>query len=77
VRSIEDAVARWPETATSVAVRLEGGGSLRVIAPLGLEDLLGMVARHNPQQVPREYFARRLSEKRIAERWPRATIVMG
>jgi uncharacterized protein len=74
VRSIDDAVGRWPETATSVAVRLEAT-SLRVIAPLGLGDLLGMVLRRNPRQVTRDYFLRRLREKRIGERWPQVRII--
>jgi hypothetical protein len=48
IRSIEDAVARWPETATSVAVRLRADDTLQVVAPVGLDDLLGMVLRRKP-----------------------------
>jgi hypothetical protein len=72
--SIEDAVGMWPETATAVAVTLDDGG-LRVIAPVGLDDLLGLVLRRNPRQVTREYFARRVREKRVSERWPHVRVV--
>jgi hypothetical protein len=73
--STADAVASWPETATAVAVRLESDDSLTVVAPCGLEDLLGLVHRRNPKRVTVEEYERRLAEKRIAERWPQTTIV--
>lgn len=51
VHSIAEAVARWPETATAVAVRLGRDRRLEICAPLGLGDLLGGVWRRNPKQV--------------------------
>ena len=45
--STEDGIATWPETATAVAVRLEPDDRLRVVAPCGLGDLLGLVCRRN------------------------------
>jgi uncharacterized protein len=75
LRSIEDAVARWPDTATSVAVRLREDDTLQVVAPVGLDDLLGMVVRRNPRQVTRDYCARRVREKRIPQRWPKVMII--
>jgi hypothetical protein len=73
--SIEDAVGMWPETATSVGVRLLRDDTLYVIAPCGLHDLLGMVLRRNTRQVTREFFRKRLETKRIQETWPRVVIV--
>ena len=73
--SSADAVGTWPETATSVAVRLEADGSLTVVAPCGLDDLLGLVHRHNPRRATREVYEQRLADKRIAERWPRVTVI--
>jgi uncharacterized protein len=70
-----DAVATFPETAACVGVRLEADDALSVVAPYGLEDLLGLVLRHNPTRVPAAEFERRLLEKRVAERWPRVTVV--
>jgi uncharacterized protein len=73
--STADAVATWPETSTAVGLRLTDDDRLVVVAPLGLDDLLGMVHRRNPRRVSVGEYERRLEGKRIAERWPRATIV--
>jgi hypothetical protein len=73
--SAADAVATFPETATAVAVRLEADDRLTVVAPCGLRDLLGLVHRHNPRRATVELYEQRLAAKRIAERWPRVTIV--
>jgi uncharacterized protein len=73
--SAADGVGTWPETATAVAVRLLDGGELRVVAPCGLEDLFALVCRRNPRRVSVDHYRRRLREKRVAERWPRVTIV--
>lgn len=40
-----DAMRYWPETATAVAVRLRDTGSCEIAAPLGLDDLFGLVIR--------------------------------
>src|SRR4051795_10111273 len=68
--SSADAVGTWPETATSVALRLWPDDRLQVVAPVGLGDLFGLVLRRNPRRVTQEQFEQRLREKRIAERWP-------
>jgi hypothetical protein len=73
-RSIEDAVGMWPETATSVAVRLLPDDTLYVVAPCGLTDLLSLKLRRNSRQVSREDFQQRLREKRVQEIWPRVAI---
>ncbi len=68
--SIEDAVASWPETATSVAVRLDENDVIQVLAPLGLADLFSMIVRRNPRRVSIETYRERLAEKRYSDRWP-------
>ncbi len=73
--SAADAVATWPETATAVAVRLMGDDRIEVVAPYGLEDLFGLVWRHNPRRAPIALFNQRLRSKRISERWPRVRII--
>jgi hypothetical protein len=75
VRSSAEAVGTWPETATAVAVRLDEGDRLTVVAPCGLEDLLGLVHRRNPKRVSVDEYERRLSTKRIAERWPKVRVI--
>ena len=75
VVSIEDAVSRFPETATSVAVRWSAGADLELVAPCGVDDLLGLVLRRNPKQVTRQYFSDRLRSKRVVERWPGVEVI--
>jgi len=74
-RSTAEAVATFPETATCVGVHLDAGDRLTVVAPHGLDDLLGLVLRHNPVRAPVAVYEERLASKRIAERWPRVTVV--
>ena len=73
--SAADGVATWPETATAVAVRPLPGDHLQVVAPCGLEDLFGLVCRHNPRRVTVVHYRQRVRDKRIAERWPRVEVV--
>ena len=58
-----------------MGIRLEPDGGMTVVAPHGLDDLLGMVHRPNPARVSVEEYERRLRTKRIAERWPLARVV--
>ena len=73
--SSADGVGTWPETATSVAVRLNEDDSLDIVAPCGLDDLFAMVLRRNPRRVTPQIFQRRLVEMRILERWPNVRVV--
>jgi uncharacterized protein len=73
-RSVHDAVATWPETATCVAVRLRADG-VEVCAPHGLKDLLGGVWRVNPARVTPDVSMARLRRQRVTARWPGVTVV--
>jgi hypothetical protein len=73
--STAEGVATWPETASCVGVRLEHDGRLAVVAPHGLDDLLGLVHRRNPVRVSVEEYERRLHRQRIRERWPLVRVV--
>lgn len=71
--STAHAMEHWPETATAVGVRLDADDRLVVLAPLGLEDLLGGVLRptawsqaHHP-----EVFPARVRDKQWLTRYPR------
>jgi uncharacterized protein len=75
LHSSADAVATWPETATCVGVRLDQRDRLTIVAPYGLDDLLGLIYRRNPRRVTVEEYERRLTAKRIGERWPRVTVL--
>ncbi|KAF0815139.1 hypothetical protein IGB42_00216 [Andreprevotia sp. IGB-42] len=74
LRSIEDAIASWPEPATAVAVALQVDDTLRLIAPLGLDDLFAMRIQRNPARVSVATYRQRLAQKRYAARWPQVSI---
>ena len=73
-RSTAEAVATFPETASCVGLRLQPDDDLLVVAPYGLDDLFGLVCRHNPQRVPPSVYTQRVSEKRWRERWPKLSV---
>mgnify|MGYP001209321069 FL=1 len=73
--STEDAMKRWPETATAVGVRLTDAGRLQVIAPHGLEDLFGLNLRQSPFFKDREFFLSRVRNKGWLAIWPRLTLL--
>jgi uncharacterized protein len=79
LRSVADAVATWPETATAVAVRLgppAGTGSrIEICAPLGLDDLLHGVWRHNARRASLEVSRARLARHQPARRWPGVQVI--
>ena len=73
--STADAIRTFPETSTCVGVCLTFDDRLVIEAPLGLEDLLGLVHRRNAARVSEKEYQRRLAVKRIRELWPRVTVI--
>ena len=73
-RNIDEALASWPEYATCIGVRLEPDDSMTVVAPHGLDDLFGMIVRHNPTRISKDGFRDRLAAKRFNEKWPLARL---
>lgn len=73
-RDTADALRHWPETATAVAARLQGG-RVELLAPYGVADLAGLVLRPTPPTAARpEKLARyrqRVQAKGWLARWPR------
>lgn len=73
---VEDAVSKWPETATCIAVRLSKSGELEVLTPHGLSDLFRLVIRptahfeSRPQRVHE-----RAQQKRWLTTWPKLTLI--
>jgi hypothetical protein len=73
---IADALAHWPETATAVAARM-AAGRVELLAPLGVEDLMGMVVRPSPAHAAQpSVVLARLHAKGWAERWPGLRIIL-
>jgi uncharacterized protein len=70
-----DAVATFPEIASCVGVRLLPDDALLVIAPYGLDDLLGGVCRHNPARAPLDVHQQRVADKGWRGRWPNVQFV--
>lgn len=71
-RDTSDAIANWLETPTCVAVRLDEDDSLKLIAPLGLEDLLKLHVRPTPAGLRKPHQYRdRMHAKNWAAMWPR------
>lgn len=71
-RSVEDAIATFPTTASAVGIRPEHG-RIDMIAPFGLSDLLDLRVRANKRQITRERYAAKIDRWR--ETWPQLEIV--
>ena len=73
-RSLEAAIASWPETATALAVKLSQAGALTTIAPYGLRDLFELRLRPSPGAKDTSAYLARLQQKNWKSRWPRLTV---
>lgn len=73
--SVADAMRRWPETATSIGVRLDQNRKLEIIAPHGVEDLLSMILRRSPFFQDKNYFYDRIHSKNWLDIWPKLTLI--
>ena len=71
-RSVEEAIATFPTTASAVGVRPAGNG-LDVIAPFGLADMQGGIVRPNKVQITPELYAAKVT--RWLACWPGLTVV--
>jgi hypothetical protein len=75
--SLEDAIAKWPETATAIIVRLDESGKLHFIAPYGFDDLLRMIVTHTPAFASKLHIVRnRVEEKQWCSTWPRLRVLL-
>jgi hypothetical protein len=70
--SVVDAMGRWPETATAVAVRQTEGGACEIAAPFGLDDLFDLILRPTPRFAgeKRRVYLDRVRSKAWLEVWP-------
>lgn len=66
-RSVQDAIATFPTTATAIGVRMDGA-KFEVMAPFGLADLSAMTVRPNKAQVSAEIYEAKVARWR--ELWP-------
>lgn len=69
-----DALCHWAEVCTAVAVRLSGD-QLELLAPLGIDDLLGLRVRPTERFLSKpEIYRARLLAKNWLERWPKLQV---
>ena len=70
--SLEEAIKNWPEKATATAIRFDDrDGSIMLIAPYGLEDILNLIVQPTPYHDKNPAaFNRRLTEKNWKKNWP-------
>ena len=74
--SVEDAIGRWPETATAVAMRVRDGET-EILAPHGLDDLFSLTVRPTPafRGARLAVFLNRVRQKKWLDRWPGLVVV--
>ncbi|MDR4936895.1 nucleotidyltransferase family protein [Rossellomorea marisflavi] len=72
--STADAISKFPETATSVAVRINDSQALQLLAPWGIKDLVTMEVRPTQhfQEKPDGHtvYEKRIKEKGWNKKWP-------
>jgi hypothetical protein len=68
-----EALSEWVETPTCVAVTLQNGKP-KIIAPLGINDLVNLIVRPSPT-ADIETFKKRYINKKWLEKWPKLKIV--
>jgi len=74
--STEDALRHWLETPTCVAVRLNEGDRLELLAPWGTDDLFAMTVRPTPSGRERiDLYRRRVAGKNWAATWPKVQVI--
>jgi hypothetical protein len=71
-RSVQEAIASFPTTATSVGISRQGSEYL-ICAPFGLNDLFGLIVRPNPRQITREIYEAKVARLRLS--WPELTFL--
>ncbi len=71
----EDALSKWPETATCIAAQIQKNGQLKIIAPHGLEDIFNLKispTHHYRKKLP--IFRNRIAQKNWSKTWPQLKI---
>lgn len=76
--SSTDAIAKFPETVTSIGARLDSANQVEVAAPHGVSDLLTMVVRPTPYALIASkrlmLYKKRIAQKNWQTIWPLLTI---
>lgn len=77
--STEDAITKFPETATALGVKLDENDTLILTAPHGIGDVLDMIVRPTPffaeSSLLMETFKKRLEKKNWQARWKNIVVL--
>jgi hypothetical protein len=75
--SLDDAIYRWPETATAFVARLDDAGRVEFVAPYGFDDLLRLLVTNTPPFAGRiDVIRKRVKEKQWQRFWPRLRLLL-
>ncbi|UTE75740.1 nucleotidyltransferase family protein [Rossellomorea sp. KS-H15a] len=73
-----DAISRFPETATSIALKLNEKNELILAAPWGIEDLISLQIKPTPPFKEKEalssIYEKRVLEKQWDTKWPKVKV---
>ncbi len=72
--STEEAISKWVETATCIAVRLTKNNDLQIIAPYGFNDIEQLILRPIPSLENLSTFTQRVESKNWITKWPRLKV---
>ncbi|WP_404459491.1 nucleotidyltransferase family protein [Oceanobacillus kapialis] len=67
--STEDAISKFPETATSLGVKLDQNNNLLLTAPWGIEDVLNLEVKPTPFFIESSELAKIYDERVIRKNW--------
>ncbi|MEW9669870.1 nucleotidyltransferase family protein [Ammoniphilus sp. 3BR4] len=79
-KSTEDAVSKFPETATAIAVRLNEENSIDLLTPCGIEDLINLIVRPTKHFIQNNFIKAKIYEDRLHKknweaRWHKLNII--
>lgn len=69
----DEALDRFVAPAFAVGIRLEADGTINIAAPLGLEDMFGLILRPNPNRGVAKDWGRVVDK--LTARWPELTVI--
>lgn len=67
--NLEDALTKFPETASAVAVRLNEENNIEILAPLGLTDLFALKVRPTPSCRENKFTYKRYLSRQADKKW--------
>lgn len=73
-KGIEDAISRWPENVTGIAVRLDDDDQITYVCPYGLDAIFEGKVSQSPLFPDRAYYESRVSKKNWTQIWPKLQI---